>query len=85
MRRVSTIRNTEVRPGPHDDRPKGVTMDQPRPDAAAPGARRLALGTGLPRAFLASALAFACGLAIVLLAFWPSWRLLAQAWADSET
>jgi len=31
------------------------------------------------------AIAFAAGLLIVLSAFWPSWRLLSQAWSDSET
>ena len=38
-----------------------------------------------PNRWLGPVVAFACGLAIIMVAFWPSWQLLAEAWGNSET
>lgn len=86
------MRNTEGRSGPHDDPAGGPSMGQLGPlsgdgPAAAITAQktRAAAAPAGQSSFVAPAIAFAVGLAIVLIPFWPSWRLLAQAWADSET
>ncbi len=42
-------------------------------------------GSWLPNRWLGPVVAFACGLAIILVAFWPSWLLLPEAWGNSDT
>ncbi len=51
--------------------------------AVAPS--KISGGSWPPNRWFGPVVGFACGLAIIMVAFWPSWLLLAEAWENSET